>query len=292
MSVYMPLDCDGFAAALADYLEGDAPDAVRAAVEAHAEECAACGALLEDLQTIRHDAAALPALAPSRDLWGGIAERIDARVIPLGQPARTIVPARRSWTRPAIAAAALVVVTAGIAHYATRVHYDPTLTTAPSHAAAPVVRDSTTSPTLTPTPKTNLAMEATGQPQTDVGDGSTTGRPDAQRSGGTPVSVAANRTPSSGTPRNAEELASAEQPLYDREIAKLRSIVRSRRADLDPTTVAVLEQSIAVIDSAIAQSRAALAKDPASGFLATQLNHSLEKKVELLRTAAMLPART
>ena len=51
----------------------------------------------------------------------------------------------------------------------------------------------------------------------------------------------------------------------------------------------MLEQSIAVIDSAIAQSRAALAKDPASGFLATQLNQSLEKKVELLRTAALLP---
>ena len=46
MSVYMPLDCDGFATALADYLEGDAPDAVRAAVEAHAEECADCRALL------------------------------------------------------------------------------------------------------------------------------------------------------------------------------------------------------------------------------------------------------
>ena len=288
MSVYMPLDCDGFAAALADYLEGDAPDAVRAAVEAHAEECADCRALLEDLQTMRHDAAALPALTPSRDLWSGIAERIDARVIPLGQPARTIVPARRSWARPAIAAAALVVVTAGIAHYATRAHYDPTLTNIASRTTSPAVRDSVASP------KTNVAaVEATGQPSTDVGSGSTTGRPDAQRvAGGTPASVAANRTRSSGTPRSAEELASAEQPLYDREIAKLRSIVRSRRADLDPNTVAVLEQSIAVIDSAIAQSRAALAKDPASGFLATQLNHSLEKKVELLRTAAMLPART
>ena len=288
MSVYMPLDCDGFAAALADYLEGDAPDAVRAAVEAHAEECADCRALLEDLQAIRHDAAALPALAPSQDLWSGIAERIDARVIPLGRPARTIVPARRSWARPAIAAAALVVVTAGIAHYATRAHYDPTLTNIASQTTSPAVRDSVASP------KTDVAAaEATGQPSTDVGPGSTTGRPDAQRiAGGTPASVAANRRRSSGTPRSAEELASAEQPLYDREIAKLRSIVRSRRADLDPTTVAVLEQSIAVIDSAIAQSRAALAKDPASGFLATQLNHSLEKKVELLRTAAMLPART
>ena len=65
-----------------------------------------------------------------------------------------------------------------------------------------------------------------------------------------------------------------------------------RTAQLDPHTIAVLEQSVAVIDSAIAQSRAALAKDPASGLLATQLNYSLEKKVELLRTAALLPART
>ena len=83
MSVYMPLDCDGFAAALADYLEGDAPDAVRAAVEAHAEECAACGALLADLQVIPIEAAALPALVPSCDMWRGIAERIDARVLTL-----------------------------------------------------------------------------------------------------------------------------------------------------------------------------------------------------------------
>ena len=49
---------------------------------------------------------------------------------------------------------------------------------------------------------------------------------------------------------------------------------------------------MAVIDSAIAQSRAALAKDPASGFLATELNRSLEKKVELLRTATLLPVGT
>ena len=292
MSVYMPLDCDGFAAALADYLEGDAPDAVRAAVEAHAEACADCRALLEELQTIRHDAAALPALAPSRDLWSGIAERIDAPVIQLGRKAPVIVPARRSWARPAIAAAALVVVTAGIAHYATRVVYDPSLAVASAPTPAPIVRESTPSPASTT--RDVATAGTTGQPTTDVGAGSETGRPGAQRSGsGTPVSVASvTRAPASATPRNAEQLARAEQPLYDREIAKLRTIVKSRRAQLDPTTVAVLEQSIAVIDSAIAQSRAALANDPASGFLATQLNHSLEKKVELLRTAAMLPART
>jgi hypothetical protein len=292
MSVYMPLDCDGFAAAVADYLEGEAPDAVRAAVEAHTEACADCRSLLEDLQTIRHDAAALPTLTPSRDLWSGIAERIDAPVIPLGRPMRTIVPARRSWTRPAIAAAALVIVTAGVAHYATRVAYDPTMTVPLPQAAAPAAVGP--EPVSPQAPRVAVAAPPTGQPAADVGPGSTIERPGAQRSAAAaPAAVlASTRSPSSAPPRNAAQLAGDEQPLYDREIAKLRTIVRSRRTQLDPTTVAVLEQSIAVIDSAIAQSRAALAKDPASGFLATQLNHSLEKKVELLRTAAMLPART
>ena len=296
MSVYMPLDCDGFAAALADYLEGDAPDAVRAAVEAHAAECADCRQLLEDIGDIRSEAAALPALTPSRDLWGGIAERIDARVIPLERSTRTIVPARRSWTRPAVAAAALVVATAGITYSVTRAQLGGTPvagTTAPVAQVAP--GDSTSS-----VPQTVVAATNPPVPQsTDEATASTTSQPNAQRAGQrTPTAVAAGRATPANAASSAAHLARAEgvmnemQPVYDREISKLRTIVKSRRSQLDPKTVAVLEQSIAVIDSAIAQSRAALAKDPASGFLAEQLNHSLEKKVELLRTAATLPART
>ena len=103
MTTYMPLDCDGFAAELADYLEGEAPDAVRAAMETHAEVCADCRQLLEDIGTIRDEAAALPVLTPSRDLWAGIAERIAAPVIPFERKQSTIV-VRRTWARPAIAA--------------------------------------------------------------------------------------------------------------------------------------------------------------------------------------------
>ena len=296
MSVYMPLDCDGFAAALADYLEGDAPDAVRAAVEAHAEECADCRQLLEDIGDIRSEAAALPALTPSHDLWGGIAERIDARVIPLERPARTIVPARRSWARPAIAAAALVAVTAGITYSVTRAQLrDVSVagTTTPTVQAPS--RDSVSSGTQQVAVATNPPVPQS----TDESIASTTGQSGAQRSiRSTPVAVASGRATTAGAAPSGARLARAEgvmnemQPVYDREISKLRTIVRTRRSQLDPKTVAVLEQSIAVIDSAIAQSRAALAKDPARGFLAEQLNHSLEKKVELLRTAAMLPART
>ncbi len=57
-------------------------------------------------------------------------------------------------------------------------------------------------------------------------------------------------------------------------------------------TVLVIEQSLKIIDAAVRQSRAALARDPNSGFLADQLNHALDKKVELLRTVALLPSRT
>jgi hypothetical protein len=293
MSVYMPLDCDGFAAALADYLEGDAPDAVRAAVEAHADDCAECSALLADLRAIPQEAAALPVLTPSRDLWSGIAERIDARVLPMQRPApQTVVQVRRFWMRPAVAAAALVVVTAGITHLATRARYDrPSAAVASTSPVRSEARESVTER------EPQVAATPAGPTSGGSGQEPTLGQPGAQRDDGTPAAVAstepARRNAPGGTRLvGASGVMNETEPVYDREIAKLRTIVKSRHSQLDPATIAVLEQSIAVIDSAIAQSRSALAKDPASGFLANQLNHSLEKKVELLRTAAMLPART
>ena len=287
MSTHLPLDCDGFAAELADYLEGDAPDAVRDAVDAHAVRCTACRQLLDELSAIRRDAAALPALVPSRDLWEGIAERIDAKVLPLDAGTRTITPVRRTWARPAVAAAALVIVTAGITHLATRASLQTASTSTP--AAQVAVTSPTSASTVTPDSvrATTTIAQAPVAPVRATGQFSSTS---TERASARP------RTPSVSAPAarlaSAEPLMNEAQPVYDREISKLRSIVKTRREQLDPKTVAVLEQSIAVIDSAIAQSRAALAKDPASGFLATQLNHSLEKKVELLRTASMLPART
>ncbi|MFL5606216.1 MAG: zf-HC2 domain-containing protein [Gemmatimonadaceae bacterium] len=281
----MPLNCEQFSDRLADYLEGDLPQAVRAAMESHADVCASCGSLLADITALRIDAAALPALQPSRDLWTGIAERIDARVLPLEVPlgGRSIV--HRTWMRPAVAAAALVLVTAGITHVLTRVSYDPTLTV----ASAP----GSSRPAVVATLDTPAVSQA---PVSRADDGVITSTSSNRPSGGSSERQLAGRatTPGAGVPAiNARNIMKKDaEPVYDQEIVKLRQIVTQRRSELDPRTITVLEQSIAVIDSAIAQSRAALAKDPASGFLATQLNHSLEKKVELLRTAALLPART
>ena len=297
MSVYMPLDCDGFAAELADYLEGDAPDAVRTAVESHAAECAACRQLLEDLRSIRHDAAALPALVPSRDLWDGIAERIDARVIPMETSVRTIQPARRSWARPAIAAAALVIVTAGITHELTRASLRDSSAAGGSSSSQRITSVATTSTPAIGIPESTATSTspATSQSVSGAGQTESTQPERSTRSSNPRAQLASSTTrlrPAPVRASTAVPLMKETEPVYDREIDKLHRIVKTRRAQLDPKTIAVLEQSIAVIDSAIAQSRSALAKDPASGFLANQLNHSLEKKVELLRTAAMLPART
>ena len=70
----------------------------------------------------------------------------------------------------------------------------------------------------------------------------------------------------------------------------LQRIVGQRKTQLDSSTVAIIEKNLQIIDAAIGQSRAALAKDPASLLLSEQLTHALDKKVELLRTAALLPA--
>lgn len=286
------MNCDGFADHLADYLEGDAPERVRGAVEAHAATCEACGALLADVTQISQSAAALPLLSPERDLWSGIADRIDARVLPLDAPsARRGRIASRPWMRSAIAAAALVIFTASVTHVLTRASLAPTRV-----ASLPVSQPaSSVTPRAVDTVYTNApaASAPTAEFTSTATERVATSRVASERGESRVASNPSSRTPAA-TVRlvSAAPLLQETEPVYDREIGKLRRIVRERHSQLDPATIAVLEQSVAVIDSAIAQSRAALAKDPASGFLATQLNHSLEKKVELLRTAALLPART
>ena len=75
----------------------------------------------------------------------------------------------------------------------------------------------------------------------------------------------------------------------DREIRSLEALVATQHGQLDPATVTVLERNLAVIDRAIAESRAAFLRDPASRFLATQLTRRYTSKLTLLRDMAKLP---
>ena len=259
------MTCGAFADTLADFLERDVAEPTRAAMESHALECEECGTLLADLRKLRIDAASLPELAPSRDLWMGIAARIDAPVIPIGA-ARDLsagpAPARMSrrreigrWMPMAAAAALLIAVTSATTYYFTVKGAD--------RDALGVIPNPTSAP-LPPDPTAASASIA------------------ASRAGSGVVAPAT---------RFVSAKPSAEQ-VYGTEIGRLKAIVERRRAQLDPVTVSVIERNLKVIDDAIAQCKEALGKDPASRFLLESLNQALETKVELLRTAAMLPSRT
>lgn len=102
-----------------------------------------------------------------------------------------------------------------------------------------------------------------------------------------PISTA----PAPNAPSAAREHVSA-AVTYAREIARLETFVRQRGEALDPTTKAIVENSMRIIDSALVEARAALARDPASRFLTDQVDQTLQKKMELLRTVSLLAART
>jgi hypothetical protein len=107
-----------------------------------------------------------------------------------------------------------------------------------------------------------------------------------------PESALADSPAATARPATLFGEAMASGAAYDRTIRELRLLVDQRRADLDPVTVAVIEKSLTTIDLAIGDARRALLRDPASPFLTEQLNRALEKKVEILRTVALLPARS
>ena len=76
---------------------------------------------------------------------------------------------------------------------------------------------------------------------------------------------------------------------YDAAITELEGILASRRGELDSSTVRTVEASLRVIDQAIAQARAALVRDPNNSYLNGHLRSTLDRKLDLLRRAAMLP---
>ncbi len=75
-------------------------------------------------------------------------------------------------------------------------------------------------------------------------------------------------------------------------VDELTTTLHSQRALLAPTTVATLERTLRIIDEAIAEARTALAADPGNGALLDVLSGNYEQKVELLRRASELAART
>lgn len=96
---------------LDDWLDGELAPAERLEAERHLSDCAECRETAARLRALRDEAGALPReLVPARDLWPGIAARLqELAVVPFPAPSASPFPARRSPSRPlALAAAAAV----------------------------------------------------------------------------------------------------------------------------------------------------------------------------------------
>jgi anti-sigma factor RsiW len=106
---------DRFTDRLSEYLDGeDLSTSDRADIEAHLLTCPGCRATLAELREVAAVAAALQDAAPARDLWNGVAARLES--------ASTVVPftprttRRFSFTLPQLVAAglALMVLSGGL----------------------------------------------------------------------------------------------------------------------------------------------------------------------------------
>ncbi len=268
------VDIDGI---LLEYFEGDLDEVARRRLEAHAASCARCSGLVRDVNGIRTEAASLREMVPSRDLWQGIEARIQPAVVPIAAVPRPGIS--RKWM--VAAAAALVVSTASITWLAA------------SRSLAGRVAEAT--PPNPPQAASAVAMDRRGV-ASDALDAMTGGVSGTEGAEGGTNRGSIGGSAAARLPRLAaasdEPAAAAADLAYGAEIRQLQSVLAERRQELDPATVKIVEDNLRLIDIAVRQARAALAADPASAFLADQLNKALEKKAGLLRTVALLPAST
>lgn len=239
-------DCAQFEERFMAYLERELAARDHAWMDAHRAHCAMCDGMARDVESIVTQAGALAGLAPSRDLWSGIAQRIDTPVtaLPLSAVAATTSTGASlgeyrekrgiSVRRFAVAATVLVAVSSGI-----------------TWRIASSRREATPSLAATTTPA------------------ATNGRTDSSINGiVTPV-------------MNADV-------VYEQQIVALRTIVDQRFRELDPNTVKELQRNLQIIDKAIDDSKAALAKDPNSRVISNSLDRALANKLSLMRRVALL----
>lgn len=75
---------------------------------------------------------------------------------------------------------------------------------------------------------------------------------------------------------------------YENAIGQLKAMAATSDDALDPAVAAVLDQNLAIIDTAIAESRAALMDDPSSQPARASLFEALSQKVNVLQATAVL----
>lgn len=112
----------------------------------------------------------------------------------------------------------------------------------------------------------------------------------AQPDPATPAPVVADTSNASQVPtvETVEETMRRAEAEYEKAIAQLEQIVKSGDTSVSTTTVATLQRSLTTIDSAIAETRAALTENPENQPARTSLFEALRNKVNLLQHTVVL----
>jgi hypothetical protein len=238
---------------LSEYLDGTLDPAERSAVAVHLEACRACAETLDALSAVAARARGLGPIEPETDLWAGIAARIGGEAAPAKAEggARAGEPAPSTHASP-VAAPAPARIDAHPAWWSVAFRL-----TLPQVAAAGV-----------------LIAALSGSAAWMLSRGV------LER----PVAVAPGEGTNAATV--GTDLAGID-PGYEATIADLEQTLDRGRDRLDPTTVRVLTENLAIIDAAIADSRRALGADPESPFLYRHLNQQMQRKVDLLQQATV-----
>jgi Putative zinc-finger len=300
---------DAWTARLSEYLDDELPAFERAACEAHLAACAECRTTLEELRRVVARARSLDERPPATDLWSGIAARIgttpahgvpaaprpEPDVVPLA-PRRAARARHFTLSLPQLAAAgiALAVVSGGAVALALHDHG--------AGAASVVATDrpaiAATTPTA-PTPAADSGRDSRA-PATPSAPSAgrpsdaqlaTTGSDTARDTGIRRTPAAAIRPPRATTEPRAELAATAPAAGYSDAVEDLERVLEAGRGRLDPATVKVLERNLATIDSAIAEAQRAVAADPKDPYLSSYLARTMRRKIQLLRTAAVLASQ-
>ena len=109
------------------------------------------------------------------------------------------------------------------------------------------------------------------------------------------VVVTADRAPAQPSTRAPAQLPAhlvVAERGYARSVDALWRTLDERRDSLAPSTVATVERSLRIADSAIAEARSALEQDPANRVLGELFVSNYERKIDLLRRATELAPRT
>jgi anti-sigma factor RsiW len=243
------MTCAAFADRLPDLLEGTLDAETRASLEAHAESCPACAALLADLQRMQARATTLERLSPPRGGWQRLAARLQAdpqfqRTVSAGNRRRPVqaphaAATSLTWTWVALAASLVIGLTV---------------------ALVLLQRD---------------ARQSSAGPRV-AGAASATGSPSAGNPAETPSVESVEM-----------ELQKATEH-FEKAVAQLEVIAQSKDSPLDAETKARFDEGIAVIDKAIVDTRVALRTQPGNTMAQESLFDAFRRKVALLQDTIAL----